>query len=155
MRPLDSQRGGQVADTSLGGIVGTVELLAFQFLLWVFCFLKGNLRLGLRDVDNGARHAANHDHAAVALALHEVAGDRGGKQVCAVDVDGPQLAHAVDGVVDGLEVLGEAGRGDEVVDLAVGGEDLGDATVDRVGVGDVGVVGRHLRDAGVFVSGLY
>lgn len=66
------------------------------------------------------------------------------KQVGAVDVDAPQPAHAVDRVVDGLKVLGEAGRGDEVVDLAVGRHDLGDAGLDRLRVRDVGVVRRHL-----------
>lgn len=57
-----------------------------------------------------------------------------GKQIGAVDVDPPQLAHAVDRVGDGLKVLGEAGRGHEVVDLAVLGHDLGDAGLDAGGV---------------------
>lgn len=73
--------------------------------------------------------------------------DRGGEKVGTVDVDGPELAHALDGVVDGLEVLGETSRCDEVVDLAVGGEDLGDAGVDGLGVRDVSVVGGNLGDA--------
>jgi len=76
-----------------------------------------------------------------------MAGDGRGEKVGAVNVDGPQLAHAVDGVVDGLKVLGEAGRGDEVVDLAVLLNDLGDAGLDRLGVGDVGVVSRDPGDA--------
>lgn len=101
-------------------------------------------RLRLRHVDNGAAHAADEDHAALCLALHEVAGDGGGEEVGAVDVDGEQLAHAVDGVVGGVVVLGEAGRRDQVVDLAVLREDVGDARGHRVRVRHVGVVGRHL-----------
>lgn len=128
VRPLDGERGGEVADTGLGGVVGG---------------------LGLGHVDDGTGHAADQDHAAVALALHEVAGDGRGEEVGTVDVDGPELAQAVDGVVDGLEVLGEAGRGDEVVDLAVGGDHLSDARLHGLGVRDVGVVCSDLGDAGV------
>lgn len=106
-----------------------------------------NLRLGLGNVDNGARHAADQDHAATRLAAHEMASNAGGPEVGAIDIDGPQLAHAVDGVVDGLEVLGEAGRGDEVVDLSVGLDDLIDAGLDGIWVGDVTVVSRHIGDA--------
>lgn len=98
------------------------------------------LRLRLRDIDNGATHAANKDHAALGLALHQVAGDRGSKEVGAVYIDRKQLAHAVNWVVGGLEVLTEAGAGDEVVNLAVLREDLGDTVVDAVGVGDIGKV---------------
>lgn len=56
-----------------------------------------------------------------------MAGHRHGEQVGAVHVDGKELAEAVNGVVGGLEVLGEAGRGHEVVNLAVAGKDLVDA----------------------------
>jgi hypothetical protein len=66
------------------------------------------------------------------------------KQIRAVDINAPQLTHAVDGVGDGLEVLGEAGRGHEVVDAAVGGNDLCEALLDRGRVGDVGIVGCYL-----------
>jgi hypothetical protein len=52
------------------------------------------------------------------------------KQIRAVDINAPQLAHAVDGVGDSLKVLGEAGRGHEVVDTAVGGNDLCEALLD-------------------------
>lgn len=111
-----------------------------------------HLRLGLRHVDDGAAHAANEDHAALCLALHEVAGDGGGEEVGAVDVDGEQLAHAVDGVVGGVVVLGEARGRDQVVDLAVLGEDVGDAGADRVRVRHVGVVGGDLGGPAVGVS---
>lgn len=126
MRPLHRQAGRQVPDAGLGGVVGS-------------------LRLG--HIDNGARHAADHDHAARSLALHEVAGDRGGKEVGAVDIDSPDLAHAVDGVVDGLEVLGEPGRGDKIINLAMSLDDLGNTGLDGLGVGNVGKVSRHLGDA--------
>jgi hypothetical protein len=76
-----------------------------------------------------------------------VASDGGCEEVGAVDVDSPELAHAVDGVVDGLEVLGETGGCDEVVDLAVSCNDLGDASLDGLGVGDVGVVGGDIGNA--------
>lgn len=99
-----------------------------------------NSRLRLRNIDNSTAHAANKHHAALGLALHQVAGDRGSKQVGAVHIDREQLTHALNGVVSGLEVLAEAGAGDEVVNLAVLREDLGDAVVDAVGVGDIGEV---------------
>ena len=75
------------------------------------------------------------------------------KQKRPVHIHPPQLPHPVDAVVDRLEVLGEAGRGDEVVDpAAVGGEDLGYAAVDR-GLGrDVCVVGCDFWDS--FQGGL-
>lgn len=69
-----------------------------------------------------------------------MAGDRGSKQVGAVHIDRKQLAHAVNGVVGGLEVLTEACAGDEVVNLAVLRENFGNAVVDAVGVGDIGKV---------------
>ena len=48
------------------------------------------------------------------------------KQVSAVDIDAPQLAHALDRVGDSLKVLCEAGRSHQVVDPAVlGGDDPG------------------------------
>lgn len=72
------------------------------------CCIVGSLRL--RDVDNGARHASDEYHAAGCLALHEVLCDGDREQVCAIDVDAPELPHSVDRVVDGLEVLCEAGR---------------------------------------------
>ncbi len=63
-----------------------------------------------------------------------------GKQIGAVDIDAPELPHAVDRVGDGFKVLGEARRRDQVVDPAVLGDDLGNASLDTGLVGDVGVV---------------
>ena len=108
-------------------------------------------RLGLGHVDDGPRHGADHDDAAGRFALHEVAGHADGEEVGAVHVDAPELLHAVVGVGDGVEVLGEAGGGDEVVDAAVGREDFGDGGCHGVGVRDVGVVGG---DFGAPVRGL-
>lgn len=67
--------------------------------------------------------------------------NRGCEQVCAIYIDAPELADAVDGVVDCFEVFGEAGWGYEVVDFAVLLDDFGDGCVDGFGGGDVGVVG--------------
>jgi hypothetical protein len=65
--------------------------------------------LGLRHVDNGATHTSDEDDATRSLALHKVTSDSGSEEVGAVDVDTPELSHTVDGVLDGVEVLGEAG----------------------------------------------
>jgi len=54
----------------------------------------------------------------------------GGEEVCAVDVDAPELLHAFVGVGDGVVVLGEAGAGHEVVDLAVLFDDVGERGLD-------------------------
>jgi hypothetical protein len=86
--PLDSQRAAEMTDSSLGSVVGS---------------------LGLRHVDDSATHASNEDNATRSLALHKVTSDSGSEEVGAVDVDTPELSHTVDGVLDGVEVLGEAG----------------------------------------------
>lgn len=125
VRPFDGQTGGEVADGGLGRVV------------W---------RLGLRHVDDGAGHAADHDDAAVgdAASLHQVAGHACREEVCPVDIDAPEFLDPVVRVRLGGEVLGEARRRDEVVDLAVLGDDLVDAVRYTVRVRDVGIVGRHL-----------
>ena len=71
---------------------------------------------------------------------HQVPCHGRGKQIGAVDIDAPELPHAVDRVGDGFKVLGEARRRDQVVDPAVLGDDLGNASLDTGLVGDVGVV---------------
>lgn len=83
-----------------------------------------------------------------------MASDTGSEEVSAVDVDTPELAQTVDGVVDGLKVLGETSRGDEVVDLAVGLDDLGDTGVDGLLVADVCVVSSDLGDTEYRISGV-
>lgn len=66
-----------------------------------------------------------------------------GEEICPVDIHAPELADAVNGVVDGFEVLGEACGGDEIIDLAVLLENLGDGGFDGFLGGDVGVMGRY------------
>ena len=58
----------------------------------------------------------------------------GGKEVGAVNIYTPELSHPVDWVRDCLKVLGETGRGHEVVDLAVLADDLRNGCIDRLGV---------------------
>lgn len=99
-----------------------------------------HLRLGLGDIDNGATHAANEDHAALGLTGHQVTSNRGGKQVGAIHIDRKELAESINGVVSGLEVLGEASRGHKVVNLAMTGEDISNASINTVWVRDVGKV---------------
>lgn len=98
-------------------------------------------RLRLRHIHHRPRHTPNHHDTSGALALDEVTGHARGEVVGAVDVDGPALLDAFGWVVDGVEVLGEAGGGDEVVDAAVERDDVVERLVDGVGAGDVGVVG--------------
>jgi len=111
------------------------------------------VRLRLRDIDNGAAHASDEHHAPRRLPRHEVARHGRREQVGAVDVDGPEPPHAVRRVVGGCEVLGEAGRRDEVVDLAVLRGDVVHARLDAVLVRHVGVVrcdfGKSLSRRGI------
>jgi len=103
VRPLNGERRRHVSDRSLRGIVRS---------------------LGLGDVDDGTAHGPDHDDAARGVALHQVLGNTNSEEPGAVDVHTPKLLHAVVWVVDGREVLGEAGGCDEVVDLAVLRDDL-------------------------------
>lgn len=98
-------------------------------------------RLRLRHVDDGARHAADEYHAAWRLAPHKVLGDSDGEEIRAIDIDSPELAHAVNRIADGIEILSEASRGDEVVDLAMRTDYFSNAGFDGDGVRDVSVVG--------------
>lgn len=100
--------------------------------------------MGLWYIDNATAHASNEDHAALSLALHQVLGDIDGEEISTIDINGPQLAHAVDWVVDGVVVLGETCAGDQIVDLAVLFDDFLNARLYRVGVRYVGEMGRHL-----------
>lgn len=96
------------------------------------------MRLG--NVDNSTGHATNHDHATWGFALHEMASNRSGKEIGAVNIDSPQLAHTVNWVLDGLEVLSKAGRGNEVVNLAVLLDDFSNAGFNGFGVRNIGEV---------------
>lgn len=64
------------------------------------------------------------------------------EKVCSVDIDSPELPHTVDGVVDRLEVLGEPGGCDEVIDLAMLLNNLRYASIHGRFIGDVGIMSR-------------
>lgn len=77
-----------------------------------------------------------------------MASHRGGKEVGAIHIDSKELAETINGVVRGLEVLGEASRGHKVVNLAMAGQDLLNAGIHAILVGDVGIVGSDLGGPG-------
>lgn len=143
-------------DCSLGAVVGTRRWISVSSVSSVGVArdtierrfdLDGNyLRLWLRHVNNSARHASDKDHATGGLAGHQVLGDSDGEQVCAVYVDAPQLTHAINGVVDSIEVLSESSAGDEVVNLAVLLDDVVDAALNRVRIRHIGEVSGDLGD---------
>jgi len=105
--------------------------------------------LGLRDIDNGTRHAANHDNTSRNLSFHEVLGHRHSVQIGTVDIDTPKLLHAVMGVRNGIVVFGEAGRGDEVVHFAMLLQDLGEGLVDGGRTRNIAEMGCDFGDSGV------
>lgn len=113
-------------------------------------------RLGLRYVDNGAGHGADKDNASASLTRHQVLCSLYGEQVGAIDVDSPQLLHTIKGVRNGIEVLGEAGRCHEVVDLAVLLHNVRKRFRDGFWVRDIGVMGCDLGQSdnvsGCFVT---
>ena len=59
------------------------------------------------------------------------------KEVCPVTVHAPELPEPIWWVCDSVEVLGETGRCDQVVDLAVVLDNLGDRGFDRLMVRDI------------------
>jgi hypothetical protein len=99
-----------MSDSCLGGVVWS---------LWLW------------DVDNRSGHATDHDDASWCLPLHKVLRHCDRVQIGTVDVDSPKLLYAVMRVGDGIVVLGEASRCNEVVDLAVLLQNLGKGLVDR------------------------
>ena len=125
MCPFDGQTGCEMPNGSFGRVVG---------------------RLRLRHVDNGAGHGADHDHGAFGLALHEMSGYFAGEKVSTVNIDAPQLLHAVWWVCYRIKVLGEAGRCNEMINLAMGLDNVGHDLLDRHVVGHVTVVGGDFRD---------
>lgn len=90
----------------------------------------GSLRLG--NVDDGTAHTSNEDDTTRSLALHEVTSNTSGEEIGAVNIDTPELSHTVDRILDGVEVLSEAGRCDQVVDLAVLADYIGEDALNRV-----------------------
>lgn len=104
-------------------------------------------RLRLRDIDHSAGHRANHDHASFCLSVHQMTGDAGCEEIGAVDVDAPKFLHTIVGIGDRVEVLGEPGRGDQVINLAVVCDNLFKRGVDRVWIRDIGVVSGDFGDS--------
>jgi len=90
--------------------------------------------LRLRHIDNGSRHRANHHHRALGLPVQQVTSDFASEEVCPIDVHTPQLLHPVWRVCNGVKILGEASGGDEVVDLAMILDDIGDDGLDGLAV---------------------
>lgn len=89
-----------------------------------FCCIVGCL--WLRNIDDGTRHGANEDHrAGCCVSFHEVFCNACSEEVCAVYVDAPELLHPFVGVGDGVVVLGKAGAGDQMINLAVLANDIG------------------------------
>jgi hypothetical protein len=105
-------------------------------------------RLRLRHIDNRARHATNADNATRGTTTHQVLGSLDTEEVCSVDVDAPELLHALVGVGDGFVVFAEAGGGDEAVDFAVFFDDGGEGLSDGFGGGDVAEVAGDEGDSG-------
>lgn len=134
MGPFDRHAGSQMSDRRFGGIIRS---------------------LGLRNVDNAAGHAANKDHRSVLRApFHQVLSYTRREQVGAVDVDCPDLPHALVGVCFGRKVLGEAGRRDQVINLAMSLDDACQCLVDAIRVGDITPVSGNLGRAGIRVGRL-
>ena len=67
------------------------------------------------------------------------------EQICAINVDAPELSYAVERIVDCFEVLGKAGGGYEIVDFAVLRDDICKSCLDRFLRRDVCVVGCDIR----------
>ena len=70
-----------------------------------------------------------------------------GEKVSAVNIDTPELLHAIWWVCDGIEVFGKAGRCDKVVNLAVVFDNVSNDLFNRHVVGHITVVGRDFRNA--------
>lgn len=129
--PFNSERSGQVSYSSLGGIVRS-------------------LRLG--NIDNSTGHTTDHDNAARSLALHQMFRNASCKEVCSIHVDAPELLDTVVRVGDGVKIFGETSGSDQVVNLAVLLDDIGEDIVHRIGVGHVGVVSGDPGESVAIIS---
>lgn len=119
MRPLHSQARGQMTDSRL------------RCVIW---------RLWLRHIYHSSRHGPNHHHTASRFAFHQVTSDRDRKEVCAINIDSPELPHTLDGVLDRIKILREPGRSYQMVDLAVLFDDLLNCSIDRILICHIGIV---------------
>ena len=102
--------------------------------------------LRLRHIHNGARHRANHNHTALRLALHQMPSDLASKEVGPVNVHAPELPQPIWWVCDSVKVLGETCRCDQVIDLAVVLDNLGNCGFDRLVVRDIAEMRGDLGD---------
>lgn len=109
MSPLDCQARSQMPDSSFRGIV------------------RG---LGLRNIDNGTRHGSNHHHTAFDLPLHKVFCALNRPIVSAIDVNTPELVDSIWWVSNGIEILSEASRGNQMINFAVVLNDLSQRAFD-------------------------
>lgn len=131
MSPLNRQTRSQMSNSRLRSIVRCLRL-------W--------------NVDNSSRHATNEDHASRRLSLHQVLRDGDSKQVCSIHVDTPQLSYSLNWVVDCLEVLCESCRCDQIVDLAMLRDDLGNGGFDGFLGRYIGVMGSDFGNSDMFVN---
>lgn len=126
MRPLNRQARSQMTNGRLSCVVRCLRL---------------------RHIDHSTRHRPNHDHAACGFTLDQVSSDSGSEEVCPIHVDSPKLLDTIERVGNGIEILGKASRGDQVVNLAMITYNFFNGRVDGVRIGDVGVVGGNLGSA--------
>lgn len=110
--PLHCERCGKMANYSLGRVIR---------------------RLGLRNIDDGAGHPANDHYAPQRFSLHQVLCDAGGEEVCPIHNDTPQLLRAGVRIGNNAEILGKSGASNQVVHLALLGNDVGDGVINESG----------------------
>jgi hypothetical protein len=120
MGPFNSQAGSQMSYGSFGSVVRCLRL---------------------RDVDDCPGHAPNEHHAPLCIPLHQMSSHSNGKIISSVDIDAPKLVHSVRRIVDGVVILGEASRGDQMINLSVISEDFFEGIVDGLDIRDIGKVG--------------
>lgn len=126
--PLDSEGSSHVADGSLGDVVRS---------------------LGLRNVDDSTGHGTDENDGALGIVGHSVLSNSLGPEVGASDVDIEDSLEAVMRIVLSGDVLRETSGGDELVDLAVGGNDSCNALVHGLGLGNIASVGSDQGNAGM------
>lgn len=135
MRPFHCQTRGQVSDCCFRCIVRS---------LW------------LRHVDNRTGHASYHDDASWRLSLHQMFRHASCEEICAIHIYTPQLLHPFIRIGNGIVVLDETCRGDQMIDLAMFFDDLGQCAGDRIRIRHITVVCRDFRGskhAGIFAIG--
>ena len=125
MRPLDCQTSRQMSDR------------CFRCIVW---------GLWLRHVDNGTGHASYHHNASRLVPFHKMLGHPSCKQISAVDIHPPEFFHTLVRVGNGIVVFGEACGGDQMIDLAMLLDNVGQSAGDRIWIRNIRVVCRDLGD---------